>query len=91
MRDIFLSYSRSVKPIAKIFVEAFEQKGFSVWWDQKIPPGGTWAEVIEKALKDTKCVVVLWSQSSVKSNWVKKEARYGEKHNALFPAVIDRI
>jgi hypothetical protein len=74
MPDIFLSYSRVDQAIAQRFAEAFQQEGFSVWWDVVLKAGEAYDEVTEKALNDAKAVVVLWSKNSVGSRWVRAEA-----------------
>ena len=57
--------------------ERLSSLGHSVWWDRTIPPGRIFDEVIQEALAAAKCVVVLWSETSVRSNWVKTEASDG--------------
>jgi len=47
--------------------------------------------VIAKALDDAKCVVVLWSNDSVNSSWVKEEASVGKRRDILIPARIDLV
>jgi hypothetical protein len=89
--DIFLSYEKSDKTRAMKLAEALEQNGWKVWWDHKIPPGRTWAEVIESSIKATRCVIVLWSRSSIKSEWVQKEARAAAKRKCLIPVLIDQV
>ncbi len=91
MSDIFISYAKSDKKIAKILAEVFEKQGWSVWWDPKIPPGKSWPEVIEEALSTTKCVVALWSKASKESKWVKKEARYADQRSILIPVLIENV
>jgi hypothetical protein len=88
MAEIFISYARSDRPRAKVLAEAVEQRGYSVWWDPKIPPGKTFDEVIEAAIDSAKCVIVLWSKESVKSDWVKTEASEGKRRQILVPALI---
>jgi hypothetical protein len=46
-------------------------------------------EAIAGALKTAKCMIVLWSKSSVSSAWVKDEASEGKRRGILIPAVID--
>ncbi len=91
MSDIFISYASEDKKIAKTFAEVFEQQGWSVWWDSKIPPGKSWPEMIEEALSTTKCVVALWSKASKESKWVKKEARYADQKSILIPVLIENV
>jgi beta-lactam-binding protein with PASTA domain len=68
-----------------------EARGYRVWWDRQIAPGQTFDEVIEKALDEARCVVVLWSATSVKSDWVKVEAAEAAKRKVLVPALIDAV
>jgi hypothetical protein len=90
MADIFLSYSKQDAEHARTLAEALLREGVSVWWDHHIPPGRSWAEVIEREIGNAACVVVLWSQSSVRSQWVQNEAREGLSRDVLLPVIADR-
>ena len=68
--DVFISYNHNDKAAAKRLARLLKRRGFNVWWDNKIPAGKTWADVIEEKLKAAKAVVGLWSSSSVNSRWV---------------------
>jgi len=91
MADIFLSYAsvdlERIRPLVKIL----EEQGWSVWWDRRIPPGKTWHQVIQQALDESKCVVVIWSQQSIQSDWVITEAEEGKDRQALIPVLIDNV
>ena len=89
MSDIFLSYAREDLPRVKPVVDALEKRGWSVWWDRTIRPGQIFERVIEAALANARCLVVLWSRDSVQSNWVRKEAAEGERREILIPALLD--
>jgi len=90
MSDIFISYSSEDRGRAKDIAEALKQQGFSVWWDRSILPGETFDTVIEEALDAAKCVIVLWSSTSVSSKWVKIEASEGDRRGILIPVLIER-
>lgn len=91
MSDIFISYSREDKPKAEKIARALEQHGWSVWWDRKIPVGKSFDKIIEEQLSCAKCVMVLWSNHSIHSNWVKEEASEGQSRNMLAPVMIDKV
>jgi hypothetical protein len=91
MSEIFISYASKDKSRAKIFAEALEHQGFSVWWDVIIPPGKTFDDVIKEELDSAKCIIVLWSRKSVLSNWVKEESSEGVNRNILIPVLIDDV
>lgn len=87
--DIFLSYARQDRSVARTFAEALGEEGFSVWWDASLHSGETFDEVIEQRLRDASAVVVLWSPRSVASRWVRAEATLADRRNKLAPAIIE--
>ena len=89
MSHIFLSYSRADRPTAQVIAEALEAEGFSVWWDKVLRAGQTYDEVTENMLRDSAVVIVLWSQTSVKSKWVRAEATLGQRSCEMVPAMIE--
>jgi hypothetical protein len=91
MSDIFISYASADREKAKALAAALESHGWSVWWDRIIPPGRQFDEVIEEALDSARCVVVLWSKSSVTSSWVKTEAADAMRRKILVPALIEDV
>lgn len=91
MTDIFLSYASEDRERAKKLTSSLEARGWSVWWDRKIVAGQTFDKVIEHHLETAKSVVVLWSNSSVSSEWVKNEAAVALERDVLVPALIDRV
>jgi hypothetical protein len=47
--------------------------------------------MIGEALDSAKCIVVLWSNHSVTSDWVKDEAQEGNRRGVLIPASIEDV
>lgn len=90
MADIFLAYSRANSKKAGQFREAFEKEGFSVFVDVDMPAGVRWREHIEKQLNSCSVLVVLWSKTSVKSDYVKEEADIAKDRQKLFPVMITK-
>ncbi|MDP1550077.1 MAG: toll/interleukin-1 receptor domain-containing protein [Nitrosomonas sp.] len=91
MSDIFLSYAREDLVYARQLTKALEAQGWSVFWDQEIPPGKSWHDFIGKALQGARCVVVIWSKTSIHKDWVREEAEDGNKRKILVPVIIDKI
>ena len=89
--QIFVSYAAVDQERIQPLVQAFEAQGWSVWWDKKIPPGRQFDEVIEEAIDAARCVVVVWSEKSVSSRWVRTEANEGERREILIPVLIDDV
>src|SRR3954451_11425817 len=91
MSDIFMSYSSADLDRVKLLVKALQGRGWSVWWDHSIPPGKTWDQVIEAALAEAKCVVVVWSTTAVVSEWVRAEAEEAKRRRILVPVLLDQV
>ena len=89
MAEIFISYARADRPRAERLAQALERAGWSVWWDREIPPGRSFDEVIEEALSLARCVIVLWSDASIRSEWVKTEASEAAQRRILVPILAD--
>ncbi len=91
MTDIFLSYTERDRETARRIAEVLGSAGWSVWWDRRIPAGETWRSVLEHALEDMRCMVVLWSAKSIESEWVYEEATEGRRLGKLVPVMIEDV
>lgn len=90
MTDIFISYKREDQEIAGKLAGILEVAGWTVWWDPRLRAGEHFDDVIEQAIDRATLVIVLWSQSSVRSRYVKDEASYALKQGKLVPVALDR-
>lgn len=88
MPDIFISYASADRERARQLADVLAHRGYSVWWDRTIPPGRVFDEVIQEAIQGARCMIVLWSAESVRSNWVKTEAAEGAARGMLVPVLI---
>lgn len=88
---IFLSYSHKNKFQAAQLVKLLENKGYQVWWDRDLTAGDRFPEEIKARLIAANCVVVLWSQDAIKSDWVPEEARLAHTSKKLVPAMLENI
>lgn len=91
MADIFLSYTEKDRDAVRRLAESLQSAGWSVWWDRRIPAGLTWRSVLDRELQRMRCMVVLWSQHSVASEWVCEEAAEGRQLGRLVPVLIEHV
>lgn len=89
MAKVFLSYDHEDQRRAASVATALEKAGHSVWWDQHIEGGAEYNNAIEIAVEDADVVVVLWSERSVRSAWVRDEAAEGRDSGKLVPVALD--
>lgn len=87
--SIFLSYSRDDRARALLVIKALEAEGFGVWWDGLLEGGTAFAKTTETALETSDAVVVLWSEKSASSHWVRDEATRGRDRGRMVPVSID--
>ena len=90
MSSVFLSYHREEVNRAGSIALALEKAGYTVWWDRHIKGGTLYSKAIEEALKRADAVVVLWSERSVESAWVRDEAAAGRDTGRLIPIKLDQ-
>lgn len=86
---LFLSYAHADEAKARRIAEALRQAGYEVWWDELIEGGAVYARSINAALQTADVVIVLWSATSVESDWVRDEAARGRDRQRLVPLKID--
>jgi len=91
LSEIFISYASEDRQRISPLAHAFEARGWSVFWDPKIPTGKSWRDVLGHALKEARCVVVAWSDHSIVSRWVHEEAEEGRDRAILIPVFIDKV
>ena len=91
MSDIFISYKREDQATARKLADALEKESWSVWWDPKLRAGEHFDDVIEKALSEARCVIVMWSDRAVQSRYVRDEATYALDREKLVPVAIENV
>jgi hypothetical protein len=89
--DIFVSYARVDSLTANAIARLLQDEGWTVFWDQVIPAGETWDTHIGRALAGARCVLVLWTESALSSNWVREEAGEAKKRGTLLPLLIEAV
>ena len=91
MSDIFVSYAKEDRNRVEPLARALASLGWDVFWDRTIPTGKTRPQVIGSKLEAARCIVVVWSRSSINSEWVYEEANVGKKRRILAPVLIDDV
>jgi hypothetical protein len=92
----FISYSWEDKDFARRLYDDLSDVGVPSWLDAKdIKLGDPWEEVIAKAIQAHDKLLLVLSQSSIRSQWVREEVRNGlrlerERHRTfIFPIRLD--
>ena len=91
MADLFVSYSREDKARAAEVVRLLEDYGWDVFWDQETRAGELWPKVLEEELGKARCLVALWTTTSIASRWVRIEAYEALQSEKLVPVLLDKV
>lgn len=89
MVDVFISYVREDRPFAERLASQLHRAGFNVWWDRQLLGGDDITSVIDEKISEARAIVVLWSEASSASTWVRSEASAGHALSKLVPVQID--
>ena len=83
MAEVFISHAAEDVDRAARLSDLVARAGYSVWWDRELLSGDHFQPRIQEELANAAAVVVLWSASSVGSEWVYSEARRSHDRAAL--------
>lgn len=86
---IFLSYAHADAAQAQKLAATLAASGYDVWWDALIEGGAQFSKRIREALDRADAVMVLWSATSIDSDWVCDEAAQGRDRHRLVPISLD--
>ena len=85
MADIFISYSKADRLLAEQLAAYLETEGWSGWFDRSLTAGDTFRDEIIKELARARAVISVWTETSVKSDWVRAEAGRAKADGKLIP------
>jgi len=73
---VYLSYAQPDADAAHALADALRSDGLAVWDDTLVVPGEHWGQASATAIKRADAFVVLLSDESVDSPWVRNEIQY---------------
>lgn len=88
---VFISYARENRAEAAQLADALTADALAVWWDRGLLVGTDFAAEISARLQSAQVVVVLWSNASVLSAFVRDESSRAFKAGKLMPVRIEDI
>ena len=81
--DVFISYAHADQPLVLALAHFLEQQGLNVWFDRELVAGDQFVRQINARLDAARWILVIWSESSVVSDWVLNEAEIGRRRGVL--------
>src|SRR5262245_45935900 len=89
MADVFISYAKTDRPLAVKLATMLEAEGWTTWWDTTLIPGDDFRNEIMTQLGRARAVIVIWTDTSIKSDWVRSEA--GRAQGRLIPVKLPHL
>src|SRR5262249_41951734 len=80
-----ISYSKADHALALKPSAFLEAEGRSVWWDKSLGAADLYRDEIMKQLVAARAVITIWTENSIKSDWVRAEAGAAKKEGKLIP------
>jgi hypothetical protein len=89
--DVFLSYAHEDEPRVSEVQHALEAQGIQVWRDRgQMVAGDAWIKTLETGLRQSRCVLLFYSQHAAASEWVQKEWNVAlAVHIPIIPVRLD--
>jgi hypothetical protein len=91
MADIFVSYAKADRSLASKLVAMLEAEGWKVWWDTNLDIGDDFRNEIMTELGRARAVIVIWTDASIKSDWVRSEAGRAQADRKLIPVKLEHL
>ena len=70
MADVFLSYSSADRELTRGLDAELVAAGYTVYWDDMLLAGERFQDALTAQINAAVAVVVIWTPSSVRSDWV---------------------
>lgn len=88
--DVFISYKKEEADKAQRLVEALEAAGYSAVYDAtSLNLNENFADKLESLIRRARRVVVLWTEKSSASDWVRDEARLARDLDKYLGVVVE--
>ncbi|MEM7438896.1 MAG: TIR domain-containing protein [Pseudomonadota bacterium] len=88
--DVFISYKREEHTLATQLGAALATAGYSHVSDVNLKHGDHFGDAIDRMIRNSRLVIVLWTPSSSSSDWVKNEARLADKLGKYFGVMVEK-
>ena len=91
MADVFISYAKTDRPLASKLAAMLEAEGWKIWWDTSLTIGDDFRNEIMTELGRARAVIVIWTDASIKSDWVRSEAGRAQADRKLIPVKLPHL
>jgi len=91
MADVFISYAKADRLLALKLAAMLEAEGWKTWWDTSLTIGDDFRNEIMTELGRARAVIVIWTDASIKSDWVRSEGGRAQADRKLIPVKLAHL
>ena len=88
MADVFLSFSLADTRVAVSLIADLKNVGVTVWAGSSFDTDEPTDEAIRREIAAARCVIVIWSPTTAKSDWIKWQASFAHQRGILIPVIV---
>jgi hypothetical protein len=89
MPDVFISYKRERRAAAEHLADTITLFGYDCWFDYDLIKGHDFSVQLDRQIRESKALVVMWCTLSVGSRWVHEEVDLAQSLGILIPVKIE--
>ncbi|WP_022951626.1 toll/interleukin-1 receptor domain-containing protein [Leucothrix mucor] len=83
MSDLYISYGTRERHWVSLLASRLDDAGYDVCWNSTVVPGQDFYESNGQAMQASRCILSIWSETSVEDYWVLNDSEAAMANNTL--------
>lgn len=89
---VFVSYSHKDNEKVLDLIKLLKRKMCRIWYDEGLTPGGSWNDDLANHISKCECVIIIITNNSIQSQYVKSELNYAISLNKrIYPVFLEDV
>ncbi len=89
---VFISYAHKDNEKVLDLIKFLKRKMCRIWSDEGLTPGGSWNDDLANHISKCECVIIIITNNSIQSQYVKSELNYAISLNKkIYPVFLENV
>lgn len=89
---VFVSYAHKDNEKVLDLIKLLKRKMCRIWYDEGLTPGGSWNDDLANHISKCECVIIIITNNSIQSQYVKLELNYAISLNKkIYPVFLENV
>ena len=89
---VFVSYAHKDNEKVLDLIKLLKRKMCRIWYDEGLTPGGSWNDDLANHISKCECVIIIITNNSIQSQYVKSELNYAISLNKkIYPVFLENV